>query len=53
MDVETYLEVNNYSSVDEWAADSDYCLTDNGWVDEYGNVVDIHAQLLAAIESYV
>lgn len=52
--VTSYLSVNGYGSVEEWAVDSDYrvIVGDGGdfWVDDEGYVVDIVSQLLAVIE---
>ena len=49
-----YLVSNNYSSLDEWALDSDFhhvqTYTSDYWVDDFGYVVSIEHALLAAIE---
>ena len=52
-DVTRYLAYYRYRTVEEWAADSDYRYDkDSGvWSNDDGQPVDIHAQLLAAIET--
>lgn len=52
-DVTRYLAHYGYKTVEEWAADSDYRYDkDSGvWSNDDGQPVDIHAQLLAAIET--
>lgn len=53
--IHNYLSSYNYSSVEEWALDSDYHhvigYDDNYWVDDFGYVVSIEHALIAAIES--
>jgi hypothetical protein len=53
--IERYLALNGYESIEDWAVDSDYTETTNpgptSWQDEFGNYVNLDAQLLAAIEA--
>lgn len=47
-----YLRQNEYESVEDWARDSDYLLTDCcGWVDLNDDPVDPVIQLWYAIEA--
>lgn len=52
--IHNYLSSYNYSSVEEWALDSDYhhvlTYSSDYWVDDFGYVVSIEHALLAAIE---
>lgn len=52
-DEAVYLAYYGYKTVEEWASDSDYRYDkDSGvWSNDDGQPVDIHAQLLAAIET--
>jgi|APGre2960657404_1045060.scaffolds.fasta_scaffold78789_2 hypothetical protein len=52
-DVNRYLTTRGYKTAEEWAADSDYRYDKNSgvWSNDDGQPVDIHAQLLAAIET--
>lgn len=47
--IDKYLQANRYRSVHEWALDSNYRLTDEGWVDEDGSLVDVYNVLLEVI----
>lgn len=39
-----YLATHGYDSLDDWGLDSDYrFVTDEGWLDDDGNVVDLFA----------
>lgn len=53
MSIGEYLDAHGYSNVAEWAADSGYVYDKDidHWVDEDGRLVDIHGQLLGAMES--
>lgn len=50
--VDEFLAATGYTSAEEWAADSDYRQDANGdWLDEYGNYVQIDAQIENVIET--
>lgn len=48
--IKKYLSDNGYDSIIDWAVDSDYVFTSAGWLDLLGNTVDLHMQLLFAIQ---
>jgi len=49
-DIDNYLLTNGYSSVEDWAEDSDYRqLPDGSWIDDNGTEVNLVEQLTIAI----
>lgn len=53
IDLDKYLAENDYSSIEEWAMDSDYRYDKNTdiWYDEEGNGVSIAEKLWYVIDS--
>jgi hypothetical protein len=53
IDLDKYLAENDYSSIEEWAMDSDYRYDKNTdiWYDEEGNGVNIAEKLWYVIDS--
>lgn len=49
--IEAFLDGGGYSSIEDWAADSDYILTDDGWTHEDGHPVDLEDCILGAMEA--
>jgi hypothetical protein len=49
-EIDAYLRVHHYDSVEDWAADSDYVRDGDEWRDEDGNTVDIHQYLVALLD---
>jgi len=49
-EIDAYLRVHHYESVEDWAADSDYVRDGDEWRDEDGNTVDIHQYLVALLD---
>ena len=49
-EIDAYLRVRDYESVEDWAADSDYVRHGDEWRDEHGNTVDIHECLIGVLD---
>lgn len=49
-EIDAYLRVRDYESVEDWAADSDYVRHGDEWRDEHGNTVDIHQCLIGVLD---
>lgn len=49
-EIDSFLRVHGYDSIEEWAADSDYVFHGDEWRDEDGNTVDIHQYLVALLD---
>ena len=49
-EIDAYLRVRDYDSVEAWAADSDYVRHGDEWRDEHGNTVDIHECLIGVLD---
>lgn len=49
--IREFLDDGGYESVEEWAQDSDYRPTSNGWVDDNDQPVDIYGAIEGAIEA--
>lgn len=47
--IKEYLDKNGYSSVDEWAEDSDMTWDGGSWLDSNGNEIDPYEYLVALI----
>ena len=49
-EIDSFLRLHDYDSVEAWAEDSDYVRHGNEWRDEHGNTVDIHECLIGVID---
>ena len=49
-EIDAYLRVRDYESVEDWAADSDYVRHGDEWRDEHGNTVNIHECLIGVLD---